>query len=354
MLFEDKTQNNIMMDLVDSVDRKMNTEEGTLINHSFRGAAAEFEKVYISLGIVDQNGNVETADREHLILRAKERGIVPFSATNAIWKATFQQDIPLSTRFSARGFTYVCQEELDHFSYRLMCEQKGTAGNINRGELSPIEYLSGYESGELIELLIPARDEEETEDFRSRYLSIVRSVQAFGGNRAQYKQVMYEINGVGACKIYRVEKEERKIKIYFLNNLYRAPSEALISDVQQIIDPYSKQGEGEGKAPIFHVVEVFPCLEETIQIETEIFLDTGYVWEDLLPLVQKKIEQYYLELAKSWENEEYLTVRVLKINAAIAAVEGIVDVQGTKLNGKEENVFLDPNAIPVEGELCRR
>ena len=49
MLFEDKTQNNIMIDLVETVDSDVNTEEGTLIDHSFRGAAAEFEQAYICL-----------------------------------------------------------------------------------------------------------------------------------------------------------------------------------------------------------------------------------------------------------------------------------------------------------------
>ena len=66
MLFEDKTQNNIMIDLVSSVDSDINTEEGTLIDHSFRGAAAEFEQAYIGIALVDQNGNSTTASiRSH-------------------------------------------------------------------------------------------------------------------------------------------------------------------------------------------------------------------------------------------------------------------------------------------------
>ena len=74
----------------------------------------------------------------------------------------------------------------------------------------------------------------------------------------------------------------------------------------------------------------------------------------MLPSIQEKLDEYYLELAKSWENENYLTVRILRVNAAIASVEGIVDVQETALNGKKENLLLDPNAIPVRGAIvCR-
>ncbi len=354
MLFEEKTLNNIMIDLKDTVKSDINTEEGTLIDHSFRGAAAEFEQAYIELGLIDQNGYAETADREHLILRAKERGIEPFPASNAIWKAEFNIEIALNTRFSAKELTYICVEKMEPRKYRLMCEQTGIKGNIKQGELTPIEYIDGFDSGELIELLTPARDDEETDAFRARYISIVAAAQAFGGNRAQYKAMMHEIEGVGACKIYRVTQDEKRIKIYFLDSTYKTPNKTLVSDVQEIIDPIGKQGEGEGKATIFHIVDIYPCISETVNIEAKITIDTGYVWEDLLPSIQEKIDNYFLELAKSWENEEYITVRILRVNAAIASVEGIVDVQDTALNGKEENLLLDPNAIPVRGVIvCR-
>lgn len=354
MLFDDKTQNNIMIDLKAAIDPDTNTEEGTLIDHSFRGAAAEFEQAYIELGLIDQNGYAETADREHLILRAKERGIEPFPASNAIWKAEFNMDIALNTRFSAGEFTYLCTEEIEPRTYRIMCEQTGTKGNRKKGDLVPIEYIDGFESGEMTELLKPARDEEETEAFRARYISIMAAAQAFGGNRAQYKAMMYEIEGVGACKIYRVTQEERRIQIYFLDSTYKTPNKTLVSDVQEIIDPIGKQGEGEGKATIFHIVDVYPCRLETVTTEANITIDTGYVWEDLLPSIQEKIDHYFLELAKSWENENYITVRILRMNEAIASVEGIVDVQGTALNGKEENLLLDPNTIPDRGVIvCR-
>lgn len=354
MLFDDKTQNNIMIDLKAAIDPDTNAEEGTLVDHSFRGAAAEFEQAYIELGLIDQNGYAETADREHLILRAKERGIEPFPASNAVWKAEFNIDIELNARFSAGELTYICTEKMEPRKYRLMCEQAGAKGNIKQEDLTPIEYIDGFDSGELIELLTPARDDEETEAFRSRYISVVAAAQAFGGNRAQYKAMMHEIEGVGACKIYRVTQNERRIKIYFLDSAYKTPNETLVKDVQEIIDPVGKQGEGEGEAPIGHIVDICPCRSEAVDIETNITIDTGYAWESLFPDVQEKLDAYFLDLAKAWEGGEYITVRVLKINQAIAGVEGIVDVQDTTLNARKENLLLDPNVVPVRGAVtCR-
>lgn len=355
MAFEDKTQNNITIDLKAAIEPDTSTEEGTLIDHSFRGAAAEFEKAYIELELIDQNGYAETADREHLILRAKEKGITPYAATNAVWKAEFNTEIAINARFSAGELTYICTEKITQLTYRLMCEQTGTGGNVKQDDLTPIEYIDGYESGELKELLTPARGEEKTEDFRARYLSIVAATQAFGGNRAQYKAIMHKIEGVGACKIYRVTAQEKRIKIYFLDSTYKTPNSTLVSDVQKIIDPIEQQGEGAGEAAIYHVVDILACTSESVKIEAKITIDTGYTWADLLASVQEKIDGYFLELAKSWENEQNITVRILRVNAAIASVEGIIDVQNTALNGREENLLLDPNAIPVRGViLCKQ
>lgn len=355
MLFEDKTQNNIISGMKAAVRPGTNTEEGTLVDHALRGAAAEFEQAYIELGLIEQNGYAETADREHLILRAKERGLKPLSASNAIWKAEFNIDIVLNQRFYARELTYKCTERISPKTYRLVCEQSGTKGNSVQDGLQPIEYIEGFEHGELIELLVPARNEEETEAFRARYFAALTEVQAVGGNRAQYRQIMREIVGVGACKIYRASQKEKRIRIYFLNSLYQIPSNELVQDVQEIMDPVGKQGEGEGKAAIYHVVDIYPCQAETINIETNITVDTGYTIEDMAPLLEIQIDKYFQELAKSWENEEYIIARIMKINTAIASVEGVVDVKGTTLNGNTENILLGSNIIPIRGEfVCRQ
>lgn len=353
MSFDDKTLENIMSDLKNASGSSTDTREGTLTDHSFRGAAAEFEKAYMELNLIDQNGYAETADREHLILRAKERGITPLEATNAVWEAVFNIGIEKDTRFSADGLTYICTGQTKTGTYKLMCEQAGIKGNIKQEGILPVEYIDGFENGELVTLLIPARDAEETEAFRARYLSVVSSSFAFGGNRMQYKTLMHSINGVGACRLYRVTQDIRRIKIYFLDSTYRTPGSTLVSEVQEIIDPYGRQGEGEGEAPIFHVVDIYPCASEEIDIETGITLDTGYALENLLPSIQDKIDAYFLGLAKKWEDADCI-VRVLKVNQAIADVKGVIDVQGTILNGKTENLLLGQCTVPVRGAItCR-
>ena len=59
MLLEEKTLDNIMAEMKNTVKSDVNVREGSLIDHAFRGAAAEFEQVYIELWTVDRNGYAE-------------------------------------------------------------------------------------------------------------------------------------------------------------------------------------------------------------------------------------------------------------------------------------------------------
>lgn len=61
----------------------------------------------------------------------------------------------------------------------------------------------GSPRAELVELLIPGDDEEETEAFRQRVLDSFQS-QAFGGNQADYREKVLAMDGVGAVKVHAV------------------------------------------------------------------------------------------------------------------------------------------------------
>lgn len=88
-------------------------------------------------------------------------------------------------------------------SHQVTCETQGTDANGYSGKLIPIEYVSGLSRAELVELLIPGDDEEETEVFRQRVLDSFQS-QAFGGNQAAYGEKVQAMPGVGDAKIHPV------------------------------------------------------------------------------------------------------------------------------------------------------
>lgn len=296
----------------------------------------------------------DTAPREYLIRRAAERGLSPYPATKAKLKGKFNIDVPIGSRFSGDDLNYIVVEKIDDGEFILECESAGEAGNLYLGALIPIDYIAGLEIAKLTEVLIPGEDEEDTEAFRTRYLNSFKSI-AFGGNRADYKEKVGALNGVGGVRVYRAWNGGGTVKLVIIDSQYNKPSQALIDTVQEAVDPLGMQGEGVGIAPIDHIVTVFPVNEEVIDIEFNIIYKSGWSWDNIRSDVYAMIDDYFKELSHEWANSEDddygVVVRVSQLETRILNIDGVLDVVDTKLNGNNENVILDKESIPKRGTV---
>lgn len=353
-MYDDKDYETILENMCARVDGNISTGEGTLVNFALAPAAAELEEIYNNLEVADLNGSALTCDREHLIIFGNENNIPIKSATAAIWMAQFNVDVGVGERFEAGELTYINIRKLEEKRCYLECEMSGKAGNVKPDEeLLPIEFIEGYESGELVELIEAAEDDEETEAYRARYLAERRREYVTSGNRADYKKFIKELPGVGGIKQERVTKEYKRIKTYLLSALWGKPGEDVVAAVQQAVDPIGSQGEGEGKAPFWHVVDIYPVDTVEINISAKFELSAGVTFEMALPGLEAAVNNYFTELNKTWEDtgKNGLVVRTLKVADTMAGVEGIVDIRELSMNGTEENIVLDWNAIPVKGAI---
>lgn len=354
-MYEDMTFELILNRALARVDDSMDKREGSPIYMALAPACAELAQMYIELDGILNETFADTASREYLILRAAERGIEPDEATYAVVQGEFNIDIPIGSRFSLDTFTYEATEKISNGVYKLQCETAGSAPNGSIGTLVPIDYIEGLTSAEITEILIPGDDEEDTEVFRSRYFDTL-DAQAFGGNRADYKAKVLSLDGVGGVKIYRatdVEGDESggNVKLVILNSEYEQPSDTLVEAVQTAIDPTQNSGDGVGLAPLWHFVNVSAVEETTINIATTITYQTGYSYSDVQSYVEAAIDAYLLSLAKTWQDESNLVVRISQIEYALLGITGIVDITGTTINGNATNLQLDANAIPVRGTI---
>ena len=66
---------------------------------------------------------------------------------------------------------------------------------------------------------------------------------------------------------------------------------------------------------------------------------------------KKNIEEYFLELRKSWADEKITTVRSSRIEMKVLDVMGIVDIENIKLNGKVGNIVVAEENIPILGTV---
>lgn len=336
-----------MLSRVKSVTN-VDTSEGSLIYTALAVEAYDLAQAYSAIDEVYEYTFADTAPREELIRRAKERGIKPKEATFAILKGVFNLEIELGQRFSHNDLTYAVIEHIDGFNYKLQCETSGTIGNRYLGELIPLEFIDGLETAELSELLIPATDEEETEAFRTRYFNSFDS-QAFGGNRYDYIEKIGNIQGVGGVKLFRASQETINIGVQIINSEFKVPSTELVKQVQEAIDPVTGQGEGIGFAPIGHIVNVTGVDGVTVNISTTLTYDSDVSYVDVKDKVESAIDSYILELCKSWADSEYLTVRIAQIDSKLLTIGGIIDVEGTTINDTASNLVLESNQIPVRG-----
>ena len=398
-MFESQTYESILQRMLDRVSDSLDKREGSVIWDTHSPTALEFQNLYLELENMLQEAYGDTASREFLIRRAKERGITPYSATNAILKGEFtpkDADV-LGKRFNLQELNYVVTEKIADGTYRVECETEGAVGNQYLGGMIPIEYIDGLETAELTAVLIPGEDAEETEALRKRYFASFTDV-TYGGNRADYIAKTNGIHGVGATKVTRVWNSEFNpaemipsadvtkwykticnsledgvkqwltavyqnasnkkltvggtVLVTVVNSYdYGEVSDVLISQIQTELDPEENAGEGYGIAPIGHVVRVKSATPVVINIKTTLTYENGYSWSKLQTSVEKVIQEYLLELRKEWADASVTVVRISQIEARILSINGIIDAVGTTVNESTENISLGTYEIPVFGGI---
>lgn len=333
----------------DSLDKR---EVTSLVYNALAANSAETIQMIVTLKNFTDMVFADTAPREYLIRRAAERGIKPTPATFALRKGIFNIDVPIGSRFSLDELNYRVVERTGPGVFVLQCETAGSIGNLFSGQLIPIEYIAGLETAVLTDVLVPGDDEEETEAFRRRYFNSFAST-AFGGNRADYKDKVGKLPGIGGVRVYRAWNGGGTVKLVIIDSQYQVPTQTLVDQVQEAVDPLDAQGEGLGIAPIDHIVTVFPVREAAINIGLNITYQTGWTWADIESQVLAEIDSYFSQLAEEWavsENDNSgLVVRISQIEYRLLSIPGVLDIANTQLNGGTSNIEIDKESIPKRG-----
>lgn len=356
-MFEDKTYNNILSDLLKSVPSDLDKREGSVVYNALAPAAVELARLYNDLESVLNEAFADTASRYYLVKRAQERGLSPKNATYAEVKGRFDIPIPNSTRFSGGTLNYIVNDEIEHkdgfYYYRLVCESAGRSGNDYIGALIPIntDGLDGLTHAEITEILINGEDDEDVESFRTRYFSSITS-QAFGGNQADYTEKALSIQGVGGVRVYPTWNGGGTVKLVIVTSDFDVPSAELVNEVQEAFDPKDKQGEGAGLAPIGHIVNVAGAAADTVSVTLKCVYETDYEWDDVKQNITAAIDEYLTELNRIWKEAENgkIIVRISHIESRVLGVSGIKDATA-KINGADSNYEAGANTIVKLGAL---
>ena len=389
-MYENQNMETILGRMLSRVEGDIDKQEGSLLYTSNALSAIELATLYTELDWMLRQAFTDTADREFVIMRAKDRGVIPEPATKAILRISATPsdvELPIGERFTGDTANYKVVEKISSGSYKVECEEPGIVGNKTYGKIIPIGYIDKLEEVNISELLIPGEDEESTDSLRERFFNSYKSV-AFGGNRDDYIDKVLAIHGVGACRVKRIPgndvdkesinppegtdtwikglsgSEDKKkwislvyeliqksalslggsVSVKILDTTFAKASTELIQQVQEKIDPL--HGEGYGLAPIGHTVLVGTPNEKEITISGQFSFASGYSFSALESQIKEVMEKYMLELRKDWAKENAV-IRHVQVTARLLAIEGVVDIKNTKINGSADNLSLADDEIPI-------
>lgn len=350
MKYENVDFETILERMLNRVPERYDKRETGVVYTALAPAAAELAIMYMELDIILQDTFADTASRDYLVRRVAERGIVPEEATKSVVKGVFTPasiNVPIGTRFSVDELNFVVIDKISDGEYQLESEQIGTIGNDAIGTAIPIDYVDGLETANVTELLIPGEDEENTESIRARYFQTF-DTKPFGGNKKDYIQKTNSIEGVGKTKVTPVWQGGGTVLLTILGADFNKATQTLINRVQNEVDPLQNQ-QGGGTAPIGHVVTVNTVNEVVVNFALNVTFEEGYSFSGQKDAITAVIEDYLFSLRENWADQSHVTVRTAQIDTKILALEGVIDIGNTRINGVNQNLVLTEYDIPILG-----
>ena len=357
-----------MNEALSRVPPNIDIREGSIIYDALAPACLLLTEMSQNISNVLINTYTQTATGVFLDYRAAEKGLARESATFSLVTATFKDtnnqvfNPDIGTRFSSIGTEpvyYDVTKKIMDGQFTLTAEISGNSGNRYVGQILPVDNISGLGYAEITEVTIPARDEETDDDLRSRILESYELTE-YGGNVQDYISMVENLGNVGAAQVYPTWNGGGTVRVVVLDNQFNVPSEALVAEVQEALDP-NPQGDGYGLAPIGHTVTVAAPTAKSVDVSFTLTTESDMTVTDITPEITEKLQEYFLNLrTKEWAMvQNYqgyaLTVYISQITAAIMSIEGVINVSELTLNGLEEDVVLkldnELQEVPVLGKV---
>lgn len=361
--FSDKTAANLQQAQLSRVTEQIDKREGSLIQTAIGPASYALEDAYLDLARIQKNGFVQTATGQALDYKAMEAGLTRYPATAAIRRGVFNCSVPDGSRFAAstgtESYSFIADGTLDDGGVRLRCQTVGTIGNDYTGDLLAISYIPNLTQARVTDILIPGQDEESDDALRQRYLEYVRD-KPFGGNIADYRTHIGQVEGVGGVQIYPTWNGGGTVKCVIIGADFLPAGQALLQTVQNVIDPLQSSGQGYGLAPIGAQVTITAPEQMPIDITAQITVSNGVTISQLQEAIKNKLEEYLISLRKAWATpndilQYNLTVYRARILATILAVNGVINVENLLLNNTDADIKLTQSGacqqIPVLGRV---
>ena len=341
--------NEILQRLLANVSDDLDKRQGSIIYDALAPAAAELAQCYIALDVYTDQTYLVTAVDQNLDNRVSDFGMSRNKATYAQRLITIYDinnalmNVPLGTRFSVPnaygGYNYKLIEQVSAGKFIGECETAGIVGNDYMGELLPLQSINNLGTVTISTVYKPGEDEESDSDLRKRAIAKINQ-EAFAGNKAAYKKMVEEIDGVESCKVFPIWDGGGTVKLAVVASGNTIPSQEFINNLQALIDPINYHGEGTGLAPIGHSVTVVAPDRLDITIEATLTIDEEYTIEQLEPSILRNIQSYIAEVEELFSEEDDITIYISRVVAAILKVTQVKNVSTLTINNSAQDLEI--------------
>lgn len=356
--------------MLDNVSNDIDKREGSIIYDALAPAAMVSAQQSLSLANILRETYIKTAQGEFLDYRAVEHGTSRYAATNAEVKARFNDDdgnpvnVEVGDRFASIAESpifYTVIKANDDGTAEMQAEESGTSANGYLGQVLPVTPNDNLAWAEITEVTIPARDEETDDHLRERILKSDAWL-AYGGNVADYLDMIHKISEVGAAQIYPVWAGAGTVKLVIVNNDLMPASPDLVKKVKKIIDPEDNEARGVGLAPIDHRVTVVVPTVLKVDVSIQLQLTDQANKVAVEKGIKDMLNKLFSELRKDWDTINAtvgrgysLSIYRSRILSKIMLIDGVADSQLPQLNGEEKDIHLvfsnEVSQLPILGEV---
>lgn len=345
-MFENLTQEYFMDKALEQAGKmNVSTVEGSLTYNAAAMMAVMLEDAFDNAEEIYLNAFPDTCDREHLIRFCRDKGLKPESATKAVWLAKANCNLAVGTVLLSndRSFTVTAQKGQDESGYlvEITCEEAGTDGNTPPGFLDTEQVVDDFEKCEVIELLTPGEDDEDTEHLRERYFGTFSLPGQFGNER-YYEELILSVPGISAARVYVLDSDRNNI-------ILQVVGENGAPVTQQTLDKAVKfMG---GFVAVGRSLSVIAAVEVPVNLTMTVKVSESDTREDAQAEIEKAVDAYCKQLNLGFRNDKGLSLRLTAIESLIYALGTVEDCEVLTINGAHQNLTLDEGQIFTKGEI---
>ena len=360
-MFEDITPEGIKGRILNRLTTGLQTREGSFTNDVVSAVAAEISEVYHAMDSFLPAFYVDENSGEYIDKQAAAVGIMRKPGTAAACTVHFSgtdgATVPAgATFYTVSGLAFYLQEAVTIADGAaegiLQAAKAGEEYNVGAGEIVFAQHNHSGVSGVENDAALGGTDAESDAALLARYRDS-RMRPATSGNSYHYQQWATEVDGIEAARVISKWDGPGTVKVVLAGNGMAIPENGTVEAAERYIDEQHPVGADVA------VVAADAC---EFDVAATVTIDNTATKENVRAALAVTVSDYLKELSSNafqdnvdlqFETVEQKAYTVLynRVAYLLLSIPGVVDYTELTIGGKEGNLIIPADALPVLTEV---